>query len=329
MKTIHYKGQTVKTIHWKEMSTEQQQTLKQEYYRKPDFKLVEREFKNLKSGKVKYTNIEKYYFRELMSKVVLHHSKWSIEDVFNNKELLESFYAKTFKNDKVYPQDQPLIKNIETSFRLGGKGIASKPTNFPIKTADEILELYNLNGNYYDPSCGWGVRLMSALRNDLNYFGTDPNYLLVDQLNKLARDYKQVNGDNGKVIDIRPTGSEHFHPDWVGKMGCVFTSPPYFNLEDYKIGAQSWSEGVTYDMWLQEYLTPTIENVKEYLIEGGYLIININNFGGFDLVNDVKRLAREKDLSYITTHTLKNIKRPNSKGGVNDNSEGIMVFQKL
>lgn len=254
MKTIQYKGKTLETVNWKEMTDELYQQLKQEYYEKPSFTLVQKELINLKNGKVKYTNIEKYYFRELMSKVVLHHSKWSIEDVFNHKELLEFFYAKTMKNEKVFPKDKPLITNIETSIRLGGKGVASKPSNFPIKHADEILKLYNVNGNYYDPSCGWGVRLMSALRNGLNYFGTDPNYLLVEQLENLACDYKKVNGDNGKAVDIRPTGSEVFHEDWVGKMGLCFTSPPYFNLEDYKIGDQSWEEGTSYESWLKNYL---------------------------------------------------------------------------
>lgn len=328
MKTINYKGKTLETIHWRAMSDELHEQLKKQYYEKPSFELVKREFINLKMGKVKYTNIERYYFRELMSKVVLHHSKWSIEDVFNYKELLESFYDKTFKNEKVYPQDKPLISNVETSFRLGGKGVASKPSNFPIKHADEILKLYNVNDNYYDPSCGWGVRLMSALRNDVNYYGTDPNYLLVDQLKTLAHDYKKVNGDNDKTVDIRPTGSECFQEDWVGKMGLCFTSPPYFNLEDYKIGSQSWNEGVSYEAWLTQFLKPTIENTKEYLIEGGYLAININNFGQFNLVEDVKEIALSLGFSYVTTHTLENIKRVKSNGGFNDNSEGIMVFQK-
>lgn len=328
MKTIQYKGKTLETIHWKPMSDELHGQLKEEFYKKPEFALVQKEMINLKNGKVKYTNIEKYYFRELMSKVVLYHSKWSIEDVFNHKELLESFYAKTFKNEKVYPKDKSLISNIETSFRLGGKGVASKPSNFPIKHVDEILSLYNVNDNYYDPSCGWGVRLMSALRNNVNYFGTDPNYLLVEQLENLASDYKKVNGDNGKIVDIRATGSEVFHEDWVGKMGVCFTSPPYFNLEDYKIGDQSWEEGVTYESWLNNFLEPTIENAKKYLVSGGYLAININNFANFDLVGDVKNIALSKGFVYVTTHTLKNIQRVKSSGGVNDNSEGIMVFQK-
>ncbi len=328
MKTIEYKGRVLNTIHHKEMSHELAQELKEAYYEKPNFELVKKEFKNLANGKVKYTNIERYYFRELMSKVVLHHSKWSIEDVFECKELLELFYSKTLKNDKVFPQDQPLIRNIETAFRLGGKGVAAKPSNFPIKYADEIINTYNINGNYYDPSCGWGVRLMSSLRNNVNYFGTDPNYMLVDQLKQLSNDYKEVNPSNNSSVDIRACGSEILQEDWINKMGLCFTSPPYFNLEDYKIGEQSWNENVTYQQWLDNYLSPTLDNIKQYLIEGGHLAININNFDNYNLVEDVMNLATQKGFVYQTTHTLKNIKRANSNGGLNDNSEGIMVFKK-
>lgn len=328
MKTITYKGKTLETINWQPLTQEEFEQLKVEYYKKPDFTLVEKELINLKKGKVKYTSIEKYYFRELMSKVNLYHSKWCIEDVFECKELLEFFYSKTLKNEKVFPKDKPLISNIETAIRLGGKGVASKPSNFPIKHVDEIIEKYNVNGNYYDPCCGWGVRLMSALRNNVNYFGTDPNFLLVDKLNELCGDYKRVNRENGAMVDIRATGSEIKHNDWVGKMGLCFTSPPYFNLEDYKVGEQSWKEGDSYEKWLDCYLKPTLDNIKSYLIDGGYLAININNFANYNLVQDVKTIAKEKGFNYVTTHELKNIQRTNSNGGFNDNREGIMVFQK-
>ena len=134
------------------------------------------------------------------------------------------------------------------------------------------LAKYNLNNRYYDFSCGWGVRLLSALKNRVAYFGTDPNYELVARLKQIHQDYDLVNSTISSV-DIRATGSEVFHPDWENTMGVAFSSPPYFDLEDYRIGAQS-IRGRDYQGWLDEYLQPTIDNIKRYLVPGGHIIVN-------------------------------------------------------
>ena len=57
MKTITYKGKTLETINWQPLTQEEFEQLKVEYYKKPDFTLVEKELINLKKGKVKYTSI--------------------------------------------------------------------------------------------------------------------------------------------------------------------------------------------------------------------------------------------------------------------------------
>ena len=73
--------------------------------------------------------------------------------------------------------------------RLGGNPFCKFPPNYPINNIDYILSKYNVNNNWYDYSCGWGARLTGALKNKVNYFGTDPNYLLVDRLKQLASDW--------------------------------------------------------------------------------------------------------------------------------------------
>ena len=108
----------------------------------------------------------------------------------------------------------------------------------------------------------------------------------------------------------------------------AFSSPPYFNLEDYKVGNQSWKEGLSYQEWLDGYMTQTIKNIHTYLIDDGYFLMNINNFKEFDLVRDVRTIAENNGFTYVTTETLNNIKRCNMFGDLNDNSEGIMVFRK-
>lgn len=241
-KRIEYNGKELITKHWVEITDEEFEQIRKDYYQKPPFEEVQKEFKNLYNGGVKHSEITNYYVKDLMAKTQIYYNKWSIEDVFNCKDLVASFLARTRYNEKFFPENAPTIKKIETALRVGGKGVASKPSNFPLKTVDMILEKYNVNNYWYDFSCGWGDRLMGALKNKCNYLGTDPNYMLCDRLKKLAVDYKETNELNRGIIQIRCQGSEEFVPEWENKVGLAFSSPPYFYLEDYKIGNQSFKE---------------------------------------------------------------------------------------
>ena len=320
------------TTLYQPISDSKYEEIKSEYYTKPDFNEVKKQFIKLYKGGVATNLITNYYVKDLMAKTKIYYNKWSIEDVFNYKPLVEAFVGKTLTNKKVYPDTMSDCKKIETAFRLGGKGIAGKPANFPIKTVDEILSQYNINDNYYDFSCGWSARLLGSLKNKINYFGTDPNYLLTDRLNQLANDYNETNNTNIKV-DIRTQGSETFIPEWENTMGLAFSSPPYFYLEDYRVGNQSWHEGVSYQDWKQNYLKPTFVNIFYYLIQEGYFILNINNFKNYNLVEDSIQIAHEVGFKLIKEHKLNNHKRCYGKIGsnevsFNDNSEKILVFIK-
>jgi hypothetical protein len=106
--------------------------------------------------------ITRYYFRDIMSKVHLKNAKWTVEDVFESNAILGIFKAKTLTNTRVFDSNN-LSTNIDTAIRLGGHNIASLPPNFPMKIARNIVKKYNVNNNWYDFSCGWGVRLLCAL----------------------------------------------------------------------------------------------------------------------------------------------------------------------
>jgi hypothetical protein len=229
-------------------------------------------------------------------------------------------------SDKVYPKTDSDIKNFEAALRLSGGGVAMKPSNYPIKSVDSILSRYNINDKYYDFSCGWGVRMLSSLRNNVEYYGTDPNTLLVERLNQMATDYNTVNGTSAKY-DIRCHGSQTFVPEWENTIGVAFSSPPYFNLEDYKIGDQSFKPGTTYQEWLDTYLRPTIENIKKYLVDDGKMLVNIKDFLDYKLCADTRAIAESLGFHYVETLTLKNITRPSAKVDLNTD-EGIMVFSK-
>jgi len=321
---IHYKGKVLKTSHFSNISDEKCNELRTLYYMKPDIKKVYANLAAIKAGGTIVSAITNYYVKDLMANTKLSSPKWSIAEVFECDDLIRYFYSRILASDSVYPKTKSEITNIETALRLSGGGVAMKPSNFPMKTIDNILTKYNLNDHYYDFSCGWGVRLLSALKNNIHYYGTDPNFVLVDRLNQIHTAYDLVNHTVTKV-DIRPTGSEIFHSDWENKIGLAFSSPPYFDLEDYKIGNQSIN-GRNYQTWLNEYFKPTIQNIKSYVISGGHIMINIKNSNQYKLYEDVFKLCDEAKLTYIETLTLNNIARPSTKVDLNTD-EQIMVFR--
>lgn len=327
-KVITYNDKSMTTKYWCELSDEEYLQLKKDFYKKPPIEEVKKEFLNLAKGGVKNSAITNYYFKDLMAKTITWYCKWSLEDVFNCKDLIAKFVAQSKTNTKLCPPDKPLIKNVETVIRLGGKGCATKPPNFPVKIVDYILNKYNVNNNWYDYSCGWGSRLLGALKHNINYWGTDPNYMLCERLEEMAKLYKETIPKCKSRIEITSSGSEIYYKEKENTIGLAFSSPPYYNLEDYKIGEQSYKEGLSYEDWLNNYIEKTVNNIYSYLIPEGYFLININNFKEYNLVSDVRKIIEKSGFKYKTTEILENIKRVNSNSTFNDNSEGILVFTK-
>lgn len=324
--TIEYNGQTLVTKNWIPVTEEELLEYKNEYYLKPSLDVVKKQMKKITSDGVMIDKITRYYYRDLMAKVKLSTAKWSVEDVFSSTDLCGVFKAKVLNSPKVFNPEVSMGYNIERAIALGGKGYAKVPTQFPFKTADFIYKHYNINNNVYDFSCGWGVRLLGALKYNINYYGTDPNDLLRGRLIEMTNDYKSIiNRTN--IVDIRCQGSEIFIPELENKIGLAFSSPPYFSLEDYKIGKQSWHEGIAYNDWLENYLYPTLDNIIRYLISNGILAINIKNTT-VPIATDVVNYLKDK-MTFIDVLELKNIKRLKSTGGLTDSTDELVyIYQK-
>ena len=324
--TIEHLGKVLYTDHYYDLPVEKCIELKQQYYTKPDYNLVKENLKSVKRGGTAIGDIANYYYKDLMAKVKLETPRWSIEEVFESNDLIRYFYSRTLASEKVYPKTNTDIQNLETALRISGGGVAMKPSNFPMQTVDHILKYYNVNNKYYDFSCGWGVRLLSAIKNKVEYYGTDPNNLLVDRLFEMAKDYDTANLTDSKY-DIRCQGSEVYVPEWENTIGLAFSSPPYFNLEDYRVGNQSYKPGTTYQQWLDNYLKPTLVNINKYLIAEGKLLVNIKNFSNYKLYEDTLSLAKSLGYHHIQTTDLKNRVRPSAKSNLNTD-ESIMVLSK-
>lgn len=322
-KIIEYNGKQINTQYWTKVEDSERLEIKSEFFQLPPYEEVITQFKRLQKGGPKMDKVNRYYFRKLMAATKGAESNWSVEEIFESNDLIGMFKSIVESGSKkVFQETRTLAQNIEKA--IGLSSYARFPTNYPLQSVEKILSTYNVNNNWYDFSCGWGARLIGAMRNNVNYFGTDPNYLLCEQLENLKKDYSSINKVSS-TIEICCAGSEEFKPEWENKIGLAFSSPPYFNFEDYKYGNQSYKEGVSYEDWKENYLRPTFKNIYKYLIKDGYFLINIKNLKKYPLVEDSLKIAQECGFIFKEVVPMDdNIQRPN----ISDYVEPILVFTK-
>lgn len=192
-----------------------------------------------------------------------------------------------------------------------------------------VLSKYNKNNRYYDFSCGWGTRLLTSLAHNVYYYGTDPNDQLVPDLKRMAKDFEKYAGRDAHY-EIRTQGSEVFVPEWENTMGLAFTSPPYFDLEDYKFGEQSIKVNPSYRGWINSYMRPTLNNIYKYLINDGYLVINISNSSAveYDMEGTFIHNAELEGFKYLRTDKLYQTTRISKKGNKKDKYESFIILKK-
>ena len=194
---------------------------------------------------------------------------------------------------------QKLFPSGIQAFRLG---LGQPAVNFPPLTARYLYEHYTNHIkqdtplNIYDPSSGWGGRILGAMSSikRIHYIGTDPNTdNYIDELGKSRYEYV-ADFFNNEVLESNPFWEEpkntfHYfqmgseligkHPDfqqYKGKLDMVFTSPPYFDREQYSDDEeQSFKAYPKYDDWRDNFLNPTLTNAFNSLREDRYLLWNI------------------------------------------------------
>lgn len=246
----------------------------------------------------------------------------------------EIIETETLKSGKVrqyhylirwYEKDQPIFPKIHQVFRLG---LGQPAVNFPPLTAKWIYENYTSHIDQeepihiYDPSAGWGGRILGAMtaRKKIHYVGTDPNtdnflpnhnisryeYVadfyndrcLTDFSDEFLKFFEPSVEPN--TYEVFQDGSELIknNPDfqkYKGKLDLVFTSPPYFNREQYSEDeSQSFKAYGQYDEWKTNFLIPTLTTAFNYLKPDRYILWNIADIKiGSDVYFPLEQDSRE------------------------------------
>ena len=246
--------------------------------------------------------------------IVQHKKNSSVEDIYKTLTVEEiNKLDEKYKTNLPSELDDDNYKFLVHKFELGQKlfpagiqafrlGLGQPAVNFPPLTARWIYENYTNHIpkeqtlNIYDPSSGWGGRILGAMSSHrkIHYIGTDPNTdNFIDELGITRYEYV-ANFFNNECLEtnsfweeekntyhVFQEGSEHIgnHKDfqqYKGKLDLVFTSPPYFDREQYSNDeTQSFKSYPEYDDWRDNFLKPTLENAFHSLRNDRYLLWNI------------------------------------------------------
>ncbi len=296
---------------------------------KPSFSLVTEQMKKIHQGGVRSNHITKYYTLDLLHDVKGIDDFWSYNEYINSNDLLRVISAR-IKNKKMTYKKDDIVSKFDMMLKLGAPKMRHA-SNYPIKSVKKMIETYQPkdNNNYYDFSAGWGSRLLGSLSSGSNYFAVDPNHLLIDELRKMGKSYQEANEIEitGPTVNLKNQGSETFVPEYENKMGLAFSSPPYYDLEDYQHGEQSIQDR-EYDDWLNSYWRETVKNIKKYLIEDGVFLLNIKNTRTYKMLDDMKAIAEQEGFIYQHSEELEVPKRPHLNSDFASTNEEILVFSK-
>ena len=316
---------------------------KKDIFKKYDDKELFKDIENFKYGKGKLYKVLNHFFEEIIYKCSNKRGGKSPFEVLQDDDTILKIFEYIKSKPNFYTGT--FIQNLKSFFRNGGK-IAQKVANFDPQNAKNIYFRYNgINGrklNILDTSMGFGSRLSAVILSGHNYIGFDPNKEL---FNKLV-EYKYWLKNNGYIdknqsCNLLCKGSEIFDSRLVDKIDVMFTSPPYFDLETYSQDkGQSIIMFNKYDLWLDKFAKPTIENIYKYLKIGGYAMINIKNMTNgkkYNLFDDwFEIFSNIKGFEFVEIFEIKHQSKRNvvmntnySKEQYKGFKEPVMVFKKI
>jgi hypothetical protein len=203
-------------------------------------------------------------------------------------------------------------------------------SNFRPTAAAALYDHYALNGTVWDMSGGWGGRLLGAMRGGvLHYIATEPSALTHKGLIELGNDFKQQAVNKNFTFEILKRGSEDYRPA-KNSLDFCFTSPPYFDLEQYADEAtQSFKKFDSKKKWVEGFLLQTIDNCYHGLKKNKYMAVNIadpKKQKGISLELETINCAKRVGFTHVNTLQLI-LKSPLGSGALYK-LEPIFIFKK-
>ena len=201
---------------------------------------------------------------------------WEDEEHFKkgiNKILKGQFFPKRKPEDITASDLRTMLKRYSGTQKVSNFRPTAAATLYDVFVdKDSILE-GTLAGTVWDPSMGYGGRVLGAIAAGVNYIGTDPCVPTYDGLQKIVEQY----GHKDKMYKLLRQGSETFIPE-ENSLDFVFTSPPYLGHEMYgDEPEQSYKKFPVQEKWREGFLLKTIKNAYRGLKPGKKAAFNVAN----------------------------------------------------
>ena len=136
---------------------------------------------------------------------------------------------------------------------------------FKISTAVNLISMFPEIHTILDPCSGWAGRMLGSILSSKKYIGFDSNLNLREPYTKLL-EYFPDHNHNATIefVDAQTVDFSQF------TYNCVFTSPPYYNIELYshcdKRSKLEWND------WYRLLFTKLFSNLENH----GIMILSIN-----------------------------------------------------
>ena len=122
---------------------------------------------------------------------------------------------------------------------------------------------------WFDPFSGHGTSPLYAARHGIKYVGFDTNKAAFDAYLGI------VASELPEHVTLRCHDSTVFVRELVGQFDLCYTSPPYFDFEEYGGNTAHFDGCASYADFHARITVPVFRNVYEYLVDGGVVALQV------------------------------------------------------
>jgi DNA modification methylase len=170
-----------------------------------------------------------------------------------------------------------------------------------------------------DFSSGWGGRCLAAMSLGIPYYGFDANKKLQTSYSKMVR---TLDPDAAVQMTFQPSETADFSKL---QYDLVFTSPPYFTLEEYE-GMPKYDKDQGF---LDVFFLPVLRKAWSGLQSGGHLALNMPA----DMYKPVRKclpnLWKKLKMPLMDRHAEEAVLGSDLEKGATERFEYIYVWKKV
>ena len=191
------------------------------------------------------------------------------------------------------------------------------------KINKEIVALAKLG--WFDPFMGHGSSPLYAAKHGVRYLGFDTNKRAFDEyLSEVKDACRRASLITGIDVEMCLQDSTEYQPALNNSFDLCYTSPPYFNFEEYGGNTAHYEGCNNYDDFHQKVSVPVLRNVHKYLTDDGILALQLST--NKSEMNGWQRIAESCGWELVSSG--KTGCEAIKYSQMSKRSQGLLVFKK-